>query len=46
MSAPERQESPDDHRRFSLSEDWTATIIGLVIFTACMVGLISPELIP
>lgn len=46
MSTDQRPESPDDHQRFSLNEDWTATVVGLVIFGACMAGLIAPELIP
>ncbi|MGP5716428.1 hypothetical protein ACTXO9_11160 [Brachybacterium tyrofermentans] len=45
-SSGERPEYPDDHKRFSLSEDWIATILGLLLFAACMIGLISPELIP
>ncbi|MGP9538804.1 hypothetical protein ACT3SP_12380 [Brachybacterium sp. AOP43-C2-M15] len=43
---PEHAEHPDDHKRFSLTEDWIATIAGLLIFAACMLGLIGPELIP
>lgn len=46
MSNDPRPESPDDHKRFSLNEDWAATAAGLVLFAACMAGLISPELIP
>ncbi|MBB5830785.1 hypothetical protein [Brachybacterium aquaticum] len=46
MSSSERPDYPDDHKRFSLNEDWIATIVGLLIFGACMLGLISPELIP
>ncbi|MGP4916556.1 hypothetical protein ACTXJ9_12760 [Brachybacterium tyrofermentans] len=45
-SSGERPEYPDDHKRFSLSEDWIATILGLLLVAACMIGLISPELIP
>ncbi|UYG16875.1 hypothetical protein BRM3_00055 [Brachybacterium huguangmaarense] len=43
---PARPESPDDHRRFSLSEDWAATVLGLVLLVLCLLGLLSPELIP
>ena len=46
MSSTERPDNPDDHKRFSLGEDWIATLVGLVMFGACMAGLISPELIP
>ena len=45
-TSSDRPDHPDDHQRFSLSEDWLATIVGLLIFAACMIGLISPELIP
>lgn len=46
MPATSCPESPDDHRRFSLSEDWAATVIGLVLFALCVSGLIAPGLIP
>lgn len=46
MSSRQRSEFPDDHKRFSLDEDWAATIVGLVIFGLCMIGLISPAVIP
>lgn len=46
MSSTERPDDPDDHKRFSLGEDWIATLVGLVLFGACMAGLISSELIP
>lgn len=39
-------ESPEDHRRFSLSEDWIATAIGLVLFALCALGAIAPGMIP
>lgn len=38
--------APDDHGKFSLSEDWIATIIGLVLLGACLLGFINPEIIP
>lgn len=40
------ESAPDDHGKFSLSEDWTATIIGLLLLGACLLGLISADLIP
>jgi hypothetical protein len=46
VTSSERPESPDDHKRFSLNEDWIATIVGLVIFGLCMVGAITPGMIP
>ncbi|WP_281258665.1 hypothetical protein [Brevibacterium ihuae] len=42
----EDSSAPDDHGRFSLNEDWTATIIGLVLLAACLLGIIGPEIIP
>lgn len=42
----EGSEAPDDHRRFSLNEDWAATAVGLVIFVLCLVGVITPDLVP
>lgn len=48
MSAQQqsRPESPDDHKRFSLSEDWAATVVGIILLALCLAGLISPEMIP
>lgn len=46
MERSERPEYPDDHKRFSLNEDWAATIVGLVLFLACLLGLLTPEPIP
>lgn len=43
---PARPEYPDDHRRFSHSEDWIATVIGLLLLVGCLAGVIAPELIP
>ena len=45
-TAPPADSSPDDHRKFSLGEDWAATIVGLVFFTLCLVGALTPEMIP
>lgn len=48
MSAQQqpRPESPDDHKRFSLSEDWAATVVGLILLALCLTGLITPGMIP
>ncbi|WP_199173926.1 MULTISPECIES: hypothetical protein [unclassified Brachybacterium] len=46
MDSERRPDHPDDHRRFSLGEDWIATIVGLALFGLCMAGAISPALIP
>lgn len=43
---PPTRSSPDDHKKFSLGEDWTATLVGLAIFALCMVGALTPEMIP
>lgn len=40
------QPAPDDHRKFSLGEDWTATIIGIVLFALCMGGVVTAGMIP
>lgn len=45
-TAPSDASSPDDHKKFSLGEDWTATIIGLAIFALCVVGALTPKMIP
>ena len=48
-SAPQREggvassQEPDSQGKFSLSEDWIATITGLVILGLCLVGII-PDL--
>lgn len=43
-SVPSREapaeEQPDSHGKFSLSEDWLATIAGLVILTLALFGLV------
>lgn len=43
---PAGSESPDDHRRFSLSEDWAATVVGLLLLALCLLGVLPAELIP
>lgn len=45
-AAPPAQSSPDDHRKFSLGEDWAATIIGLILFAFCLGGIITPDMVP
>lgn len=43
---PRPVDHPEAHRRFSLGEDWTATILGLIVLGLCLLGAVSPELIP
>lgn len=43
---PESPESPEDHRRFSLGEDWCATIAGLAIVLLCLLGAVPEGLLP
>lgn len=43
---PPATSSPDDHKKFSLGEDWAATLVGLTIFALCVVGALTPEMIP
>ncbi|WP_448855741.1 hypothetical protein [Corynebacterium camporealensis] len=34
------QESSDAHGKFSLNEDWLATIAGLILLVACLSGIV------
>lgn len=34
------QEQPDAHGKFSLSEDWLATIAGLALLILCFAGIV------
>lgn len=43
---PESPESPEDHRRFSLGEDWCATIAGLAIVLLCLLGAVPEGMLP
>lgn len=38
--------SPPSRTRLRLSEDWAATLLGLVLLLAALVGLIPPGVIP
>lgn len=44
--SPEFPESPEDHRRFSLGEDWCATIAGLAIVLLCLLGAVPEGMLP
>lgn len=38
--------APDGAGKFSLSEDWLAVVVGLVLLALALTGLIPPGLIP
>ena len=37
---------PDDAGKFSISEDWLAFAVGLVLLALCLTGIIPEGLIP
>nr|NLD39851.1 hypothetical protein [Actinomycetales bacterium] len=37
---------PRESGKFSISEDWAATIIGLALLAVCLTGIIPAGLIP
>lgn len=39
-------ESPDLAGKFSISEDWLAVVVGLLLLTLALTGLIPAGLIP
>lgn len=39
-------DAPSATRRFTLNEDWFATILGLVLLVAALVGAIPAGLVP
>lgn len=46
QSAPRPTPAPDAHGKFSISEDWLAFTIGLVLLALCLTGIIPEGLIP
>lgn len=44
--AAEDSEAPDADGKFSISEDWLAFTVGLILLTLCLTGLIPAGLIP
>ncbi len=38
--------APDDTGKFSISEDWLAVVVGLVLLALALTGLIPQGLIP
>lgn len=45
-SRPASEDAPNAHGKFSISEDWLAVVVGLVLLTAALVGLIPVGLVP
>lgn len=45
-SVPLEEDLPTDHGKFSISEDWLATVVGLVLLVVALVGIIPVGLIP
>ena len=47
QSGAERQsQDPREGGKFSINEDWAATILGLVLLTLALTGIIPAGLIP
>ncbi|WIY82791.1 hypothetical protein [Propionimicrobium sp. PCR01-08-3] len=44
--AAPRTHAPDSDGKFSISEDWLAFAIGLILLTLCLTGVIPEGLIP
>lgn len=40
------EDLPTDHNKFSINEDWIATVVGLVLLVIALVGIIPVGLIP
>lgn len=40
------EEAPDSRGKFSLSEDWLATVVGLILMTLILVGVVPAGIIP
>lgn len=43
---PEETEVPTTAGKFSISEDWLATVVGVGLLVLCVTGLIPAGLIP
>lgn len=46
MSTREEPEAPTSTGKFSISEDWLATGVGLALLVLCLLGIIPDGLIP
>lgn len=40
------EDAPDQHGKFSINEDWLATVIGLVLLALVLLGVIPDGVIP
>ena len=38
--------SPDETRRFHLSEDWAATVVGLALLGLVLTGVLGADVVP
>lgn len=38
-------EAVDARGKFSINEDWLATVVGLILLTLCLTGVITPEMV-
>lgn len=43
---PDLSEAPDSAGKFSISEDWLAVIVGLVLLAGALTGVIPAGLVP
>jgi hypothetical protein len=43
---PDRDRTVDDARRFHLSEDWLATIVGLTLVVLTATGVVTESWLP
>lgn len=45
-SVPPPSDAPDGHGKFSLNEDWAATVVGLLLVAAALLGLLPEGIVP
>ncbi len=46
QASPQPTPAPNAHGKFSVSEDWLAFAVGLVLLALCLTGVIPEGLIP
>ncbi len=42
---PLNESAPDDAGKFSISEDWAATVVGLLLLAMCLLGWITKDML-
>lgn len=42
----DQEDLPTDHGKFSISEDWLATVVGLLLMALVLIGAIPLGVIP